>query len=386
MFESFANLVKSLYPDSSTVALHEPVLGEREKSLLSACIDSTFVSTVGPYVEEFENKVADLAGSTYAVATLNGTSALHAALLAVGVEPGSLVITQPLTFVATCNAISYCGAEPLFVDIDPKTLGMSPKSLRNYLENETRYKNGRLCDKRSGKYISAILPVHTFGFPCEMETLVQISGNYDIPVIEDAAESLGSRLGEKHTGTFANAGVFSFNGNKIVTTGGGGIVVTDDAAIAQKIRHITTTAKTADPFHSFHDEIGFNYRMPNLNAALGCAQLERLDHHLKAKRSLANLYRRFFEEYDHVTFIDEPANTHSNYWLNSILFKEPKTLYDFLEYTHSLKIYTRAAWTPMYKLPMFSSCYRHETGETEEICSRLANLPSSASANLKGNV
>ena len=373
--DDFIRFVKELY-NKEEVFLHEPVFSGREKEYLADCIDSTFVSSVGAYVDRLEVEIARYTGSKYAVATVNGTAALHVSLLIVGVKCEDEVITQPVTFVATCNAIKYCGAEPVFVDVDKNTLGMNPESLLAFLKKYTTIKNGALYNRTTGRRIKACLPVHTFGHPCRIDEIVDICSNYGIVVVEDAAEALGSSFKNKHAGTFGRLGVLSFNGNKIITTGGGGAILTDDEFLAQRARHLTKTAKVPHPYEYFHDEVGFNYRMPNINAALGLAQLEQLDRFLKSKRGLAKKYEEFFSTKKGIEFAKEPPMAHSNYWLNAIFLENEMEKKVFLETTNKNKVYTRPVWTLMYKLPMYESCFRVETPESEEIERRVVNLPS----------
>ncbi len=373
--DDFIRFVKELY-NKEEVFLHEPVFSGREKEYLADCIDSTFVSSVGAYVDRLEVEIARYTGSKYAVATVNGTAALHVSLLIVGVKCEDEVITQPVTFVATCNAIKYCGAEPVFVDVDKNTLGMNPESLLAFLKKYTTIKNGALYNRTTGRRIKACLPVHTFGHPCRIDEIVDICSNYGIVVVEDAAEALGSSFKNKHAGTFGRLGVLSFNGNKIITTGGGGAILTDDEFLAQRARHLTKTAKVPHPYEYFHDEVGFNYRMPNINAALGLAQLEQLERFLKSKRCLAKKYEEFFSTRKGIKFAKEPPMAHSNYWLNAIFLENEMEKKVFLETTNKNKVYTRPVWTLMYKLPIYESCFRVETPESEEIERRVVNLPS----------
>ncbi len=373
--DDFIKFVKELY-NKEEVFLHEPVFAGREKEYLADCIDSTFVSSVGAYVDRFETEVARCTGSKYAIATVNGTAALHVSLLIAGVRREDEVITQPVTFVATCNAIKYCGSEPIFVDVDRETFGMSPESLLTFLRKNAVLKNGSVYNKATGKRIRACLPVHVFGHPCRIDEIVDICSNYGIVVVEDSAEALGSFFKNKHAGTFGKLGVLSFNGNKIITTGGGGAILTDDESLAQRARHLTKTAKVPHPYEYFHDEVGFNYRMPNINAALGLAQLEQLDKFLKIKRELAKKYEGFFSTMEGIKFAKEPKVARSNYWLNAVFFKSEQEKIEFLETTNRYKVHTRPVWTLMYKLPMYESCFRVETPESEEIERKVVNLPS----------
>lgn len=376
MFDEIVKFIKKLYK-RDVVPLHAPVFTGNEKKYLLDTIDSTFVSYVGEYVDKFEKKIAEYTGVKYAIATVNGTSALHIALLLADVKQGDEVITQPLTFVATCNAIKYCGAEPVFVDISMETLGMSANSLEYFLKKHVVINiNGQAINKLTKRPIKACVPMHSFGHPCEIDKIVELCNSYNITVIEDAAESLGSFYKEKHTGTFSKIGIISFNGNKIITTGGGGMILTNDENLAKKARHINTTAKVPYPYKYYHDEVGYNYRMPNINAALGFAQLEQLSEFLRIKRYIAEQYKNFFERIDEIKFIKEPLNAKSNYWLNAILFKNKKQREEFLEFSNKNRVKTRPAWTLMYKLPMYKDYFRIETPNAEYIEERLVNLPS----------
>ena len=374
-FEKITKFIKNLYDNKDFVPLHEPVFNGNEKEYLNKCIDSTFVSSVGEYVNLFEKRIAEFTGAAYAVATVNGTSALHISLLISGVKPGDEVITQSVSFVATVNAISYCGATPYFVDIDKNTLSLSPEKLRKFLEENCKVE-GEICiNKKTGKKISACVPMHTFGQPAEMDELLKICSEYNIVVVEDAAESLGSYYGSQHTGTLGKVGIFSFNGNKIITTGGGGMIVTNDEKLAKLAKHLTTTAKLPHKYEYVHDQIGYNYRLPNLNAALGVAQLEQLEDFLENKRNLSKLYSDFFSEIG-IKFIEERKGTKSNYWLNAIILNNREERDRFLEYTNNNGIMTRPLWRPLHLLPMFKDSPREELYETEWLYDRIVNIPS----------
>lgn len=378
----FISLVKSLYPGNQPVNLHEPVfIGNERKYVLNA-IDSTFVSSVGEYVNKFEEMVAKISGSKYAVATVNGTAALHTALIVSGVKKNEIVISQALTFVATCNAINYIGASNVFVDVDFDTLGMSPDSLLTWLENNTIFRidpnsglRSSYC-KRTNQRIAAIVPMHTFGHSCRIDKIVDIAKYYNIPLIEDAAESIGSSFNGKHTGVFGNLGVFSFNGNKTVTAGGGGVIVTDDEKLAKLSKHLTTQAKVPHKWEFFHDRIGYNYRMPNINAALACAQLEQLNFFLRNKRELADIYIGFFKDKDNIEFIAEPEGNVSNYWLCSIRLGNKRERDQFLKVTNENSIMTRPSWTLMTELPMFKNSIHDGLPNSYQIADTLVNLPS----------
>lgn len=373
-FKKIIAFIKSLYK-KDFVPLHEPVFVGNERKYVNRCIESTFVSSIGEFVNKVEEKICEITGSKYAIATVNGTSALHIALMLAGVRKNTEVITQPLTFVATCNAIKYCGAEPVFVDIDSHTLGMSPESLRYFLENFTEKNNGKVFNKITKKQITAIVPMHTFGHPCKIDEIIKIANEYNLPVVEDAAESLGSFYKQKHTGTFGLLGILSFNGNKIVTAGGGGAILTNNENLAKKAKHLTTTAKIPHKWKYYHDELGYNYRMPNINAALLLAQLENLEFFVKQKRKLASIYKEFFKELD-IKFITEPKDAYSNYWLNAILFYTKSERDKFLNLTNENKVQTRPAWTLMYKLPIYKNNFKAETPNAEYIEERLVNIPS----------
>jgi perosamine synthetase len=376
MFEDVINFIQDTYKTKESIPLHEPRFFGNEKKYLNECIDSTFVSSVGKFVDEFEEKIANYTGAKYAIATSNGTSALHISLLLVDVDKNSEVITQPLTFVATCNAISYCGAKPIFVDVDKDTMGLSPSALKYFLENHTRVKKQQCINNKTGKVIKACVPMHTFGHPCRIDEIKDICDHYHINVIEDAAESLGSLYKGKHTGTFGQVGVMSFNGNKIITAGGGGCIVTNDKALAKKAKHLTTTAKVPHKWDFNHDMVGYNYRMPNLNAALLVAQLENLDNFISSKRKLANVYETFFNS-NNYTFVKELMDSKSNYWLNSILLKNKQQRDEFLDETNSSSIMTRPIWTLMNKLSMFKNAQRGDLTNAEWLEQRVVNIPSS---------
>ncbi len=388
-FSSFIEFVRNIYSQPTAfIPLHEPRFRGNEKKYLNECIDSTFVSSVGKFVNRFEEMIAGYTGAKYAVAAVNGTAALHIALLLSGVKRDDEVITQPLTFIATANAISYTGARPVFIDVDKDTMGLSPEKLKTWLlENTERLTpnpkrltpNVELItiNKNTGKRISAIVPMHTFGHPCRIDEIVEIAREYHIPVVEDSAESLGSTYKGKHTGTFSKLGVFSFNGNKTITTGGGGMIVTDDEKLAKLAKHITTTAKVPHPYEYVHDMIGYNYRLTNLAAALGVAQMEQLDNFIEQKRVLAGNYNKFFEGFDNIQFFTEPKNACSNYWLNVVLLKDKRQRGEFLEYTNANGIMTRPVWELMNRLPMFNNCQTDDLSNAEWLADRVVNIPSS---------
>jgi len=376
MFENIITFIQDTYKTKNFIPLHEPKFVGNEKKYLNECIDSTFVSSVGKFVDEFEEKIVSYTGAKYAVATSNGTSALHISLLLANVDQNNEVITQPLTFVATCNAISYCGAQPIFIDVDKDTMGLSPSALKYFLENNTTVKNQQCVNNKTGKVIKACVPMHTFGHPCKIDEIKDICDKYNIFLIEDAAESVGSTYKSRHTGTFGKVGVMSFNGNKIITAGGGGCIVTNDKALAKKAKHLTTTAKVPHKWDFNHDMVGYNYRMPNLNAALLVAQLENLDNFISSKRKLANVYKVFFNSANYI-FVKEPVDSKSNYWLNSILLKNKQQRDKFLEETNSQGVMTRPIWTLMNKLPMFEYAQCGNLTNSEWLEDRIVNIPSS---------
>ena len=367
--------VRDIY-GSDFVPLHRPVFEGNEKQYLIDCIDSAFVSSVGAKVTEFEQQVAAFTGAPFAIATVNGTAALHVALKLTNVQRDDEVITQAVTFIATCNALSYVGAHPVFVDVDRDTLGMSPEALRQFLAQHAQLRNGQTFNKTTGRRLAACVPMHTFGHPCRIQQIMAICDEYDIPVIEDAAESLGSYVGTRHTGTFGKMATLSFNGNKVITTGGGGMIITSDAAIAARAKHITTTSKVPHPYEFVHDEIGYNYRLPNLNAALGCAQMERLPEFLAVKADVARRYAEFFDSLG-VTFVCSPLGATSNYWLNAIVLGSRQERDDFLEYTNTRGIMTRPIWRLMTHLSMFSHCQHDGLANSLWLEDRLVNIPSS---------
>jgi aminotransferase in exopolysaccharide biosynthesis len=374
--QNIVKFIRDLYKDKDFVALHEPVFIGNEKKYLNDCIDSTFVSSVGKYVDTFEKEFAKTIGSKYAIAVVNGTAALHISLILADVTRGDEVITQPLTFIATCNAISYIGAKPVFVDVDLDTMGLSPDSLQSFLEANCEVKEDKCINKTTGKTIKACVPMHTFGHPCKIDEIKHICDKWNIALVEDAAESLGSYYKGKHTGTFGKVGAFSFNGNKIITSGGGGAIVTDDEELAKRAKHLTTTAKVPHPYEYKHDEIGYNYRMPNLNAALLLAQLEQLDNFLKNKRELASLYEEFFKSYSNIRFIKEPQNSKSNYWLHAIELQDSDARDKFLEYTNKNKVMTRPVWKLMNELEMFKDCQCGSLDNAQYLEERVVNIPS----------
>lgn len=376
-FSSIIEFIKGIYPGQDFIALHEPKFRGNEKKYVLDAIDSTFVSSVGAYVNQFEEMMCKITGSSYAIAMVNGTNALHMALLLADVEQNDEVLSQSLTFVATCNAISYIGAKPVFIDIDKDTLGMSPESLSDFLKNSAEIRDdGFAYNKGTGKRIKACVPMHTFGLPCRIDEIMDICREFNIALVEDAAESLGSYYKEKHTGNFGLIGTFSFNGNKTITCGGGGALITNDEIIAKRAKHLTTQAKVPHPWAFVHDEIGYNYRMPNLNAALGCAQLEQLFDFVDNKRQLSKLYADFFNT-SKIHYVNEIQGAKANYWLNAILFSSLNERDQFLKLSNENGVMTRPAWELMHRLSMFSSAEKTDLTNSEWVVDRLINIPSS---------
>jgi perosamine synthetase len=380
--QEFLAVLKSVLGESgsSPIALHEPNIGQRENELVSKCLASGWVSSVGEYISEFEQGLAKFTNSKHAIAVVNGTAALHLALHSVGVKPGDEVLVPTLSFVATANAVSHCGAIPHFVDSDPETLGLDPLALREHLRANASLRGGELHNTSTGRRISAVVPMHTFGHPMQIEALIDVAKEFNLVVVEDAAESIGSYVGSTHTGTFGRCGSLSFNGNKTITTGGGGAILTNDAELAQRIRHLATTAKMPHDYEYIHDAVAFNYRMPNINAALGCAQLSRLDDFLSAKRVLAKKYAEGFSSARSMQFVAEPHGTTSNYWLNTIRLSKPDlSLRDELLVAARASGYMcRPAWNLLHTLPMYESSPRAKLPVAQNLWQSLINIPSSA--------
>lgn len=376
-FNETISFIRQLFHQPEAfIPLHEPRFRGNEKKYLLDTIDSTFVSSVGAYVDRFEEMMQNITGTAKAVATVNGTSALQVALRLAGVKENDEVITQALTFVATANAIAYNGAFPIFIDIDIDTMGLSPKAMSLFLEEFGDKREDGCYNKQSGRRIAACLPMHTFGFPVHLDELVQLCEAWNIPIVEDAAESLGSTYKGEQTGSFGKLGIFSFNGNKTVTCGGGGAIVTNDLELGIKGKHLTTTAKKPHPYEFYHDELGYNFRMPNLNAALACAQLEQLDAMLANKRELASMYSEFFKEKG-IHFRTEMPNTKANYWLMCVELENKAERDLFLKETNANKVMTRPIWQLMYRLPMFKHCQRDQQKNAEFLEERIVNIPSS---------
>jgi perosamine synthetase len=368
--------IQSTFNTEGGIPLHAPVFSGKEREYVLDTLESTFVSSVGAYVDRAEQMMAEISQTNKAVAVVNGTSGLHIALHLVGVKPGEEVITQALTFVATANAIHYAGADPVFLDVDYETMGLSPISVKSFFEDFCEIREKGTFNKKTGKRIGAIMPMHTFGFPVDLDGLISVSQEWNVPLVEDAAESLGSYYKGRHTGSFGEMGVFSFNGNKIVTSGGGGMLVTEDISLGLLGKHLTTTAKVPHPYEYAHDHIGYNYRMPNLNAALLCAQLEQLDVFLENKRQLASAYAAFFAK-QNIQFRQEQENTRANYWLMCVELENLEERNRFLADANAAGVMTRPIWQLMYRLPMFKNCYRDEQKNAEFLEERIVNIPSS---------
>jgi perosamine synthetase len=374
--------LKSVLPaNGGHIALHEPSFGGNEWTYVKECLDTGWVSSVGKFVDRFERQLADYTGVKHAVAVVNGTAALHVCLKLVGVEQGDEVLMPTLTFIATANAINYCGAIPHFVDSDENTLGLDPQKLGLYLDQIAEVRNGACFNKKTGRRIKAIVPMHTFGHPIDLDPLTEICSRYRIELVEDAAESLGSFYKGKHTGNWGRVSALSFNGNKVITTGGGGAILTNDEELGRLAKHLTTTAKVPHKWSFSHDRVGFNYRLPNINAALGCAQLEQLPHFIKNKRKLAEDYCKALAGIEGVSFYTEPDFAKSNYWLNVLLldrsFANQRDA--LLEATNNLGIMTRPAWNLMHEQDMFKSCPKMDNLDSaKDIEQRLINIPSSA--------
>jgi len=376
MYQQLIEFVRDHYQTTAFIPLHAPIFNGQERNYVLETIDSTFVSSVGAFVDRFEQEIATYTSSPKAVATVNGTAALHIALKLAGVENGDLVITQPLTFVATCNAIAYCGAEPVFVDVDRHTLGLSPQAMQAWLEEYAVIDNQGICRHRDSQLIiRACLPMHTFGHPADLDGIIQVCEKWHIALVEDAAESLGSLYKGKHTGTFGLLGTLSFNGNKIITTGGGGMILTNEA-LAKRAKYITTTAKQPHPYEFVHDELGYNYRLPNLNAALGCAQLEQLEAFVTEKRALAQAYADLLT-HSSLQFVVEPEHCRSNYWLNAVICENQEQRDELLKVTNEEGVMSRPIWQLMNQLPMYRRALKGDIPNAEWLVQRVVNFPSS---------
>jgi aminotransferase in exopolysaccharide biosynthesis len=375
MTERLIEFIRDWYSSDEFIPLHAPVFRGQECANINSAIESTYVSSVGSFIQQFEFDMMHYTGSLSAVATVNGTSALHTSLLLGGVTTGNLVITQGLTFVATANAIRYCGAFPIFIDVDLNTLGLSPASMNMWLE-ENAYLDGNFCKtKKNNTPITACVPVHTFGHPADLDGLMKICEHWKITLIEDAAESLGSFYKDKHTGTFGKYGSLSFNGNKVITTGGGGMILSG-LHEGGRARHLTTTAKIPHKYDFLHDQVGYNYRMPNINAAIGCGQIKQINYFLKAKRDLANAYQDLLEGSNY-QFFCEPAGCKSNYWLNTVICENSLERDELLSITNSAGIATRPVWELMNLLPMYKDCMSDNLNNSRWLRDRIVNLPSS---------
>lgn len=380
LVEQVIQAIRSVIPDGNVV-LHEPEFGGNEWRYVKDCLDSGWVSSAGPYVDRLERDLENLLGVRRAVVVVNGTAALHICLLLVGVRRDDEVIIPALTFIATANAVSYCGAVPHFADVNETTLGIDPIRLESHLAAIAEVRDGVIINKATGRRIAAVMPMHTFGHPVEVDAIAGVCARWNLPLIEDAAESLGSMYQGVHMGNFGVVAGLSFNGNKVVTTGGGGAIVTNDERLGALAKHVTTTARLKDdsqPWAFVHDQIGFNYRMPNLNAALGCAQLEQLPRFVEQKRALAEAYAAAFEGIEGVTFVSEPPHARSNYWLNAVRIDDRAQLDAMLDRTNAAGIGTRPAWTLMHRLPMYAASPRMDLAMSERIAATLVNLPSSA--------
>ena len=377
MYEKTINFIKELYGNQEFTPLSVPKFIGNEKKYLNECIDTTFVSSVGQFVDRFENDMAVYTGAKKAVVCVSGTNALHMAMMLVGVECNDEVLTQALTFIATCNAISYIGAHPVFIDVDKKTMGLSPDAIKNWLENNAEIRNGQCYNKNSGRRVKACVPMHTFGHPVRIEEIADICAEYHIELVEDAAESIGSKYKGKHTGLFGKVGALSFNGNKTITTGGGGMLLFMDEELSALAKHLTTQAKVPHRWEFRHDHIGYNYRMPNVNAALGCAQLEHLDEFISDKRATAAAYADFFKNIEDIDFFIEPENCFSNYWLNVVILKDRDAQQSFLQETNDNGVMTRPIWELMNRLPMFEKCEHDNLENTIWFADRVVNIPSS---------
>ena len=371
------DFIKSLYGNQEFTPLSVPAFVGNEKKYLEECIDTTFVSSVGKFVDRFENDMAKYAGCSRAVVCVSGTNALHMSMMLVGVERDDEVLTQALTFIATCNAISYIGAHPVFIDVDKSTMGLSPNAMKEWLVKNSEIRNGQCYNQNTGRRVKACVPMHTIGHPVRIEEIANLCEEYHIELVEDAAESIGSLYKGKHTGTFGKVGAISFNGNKTITTGGGGMMLFNDEELAAHAKHLTTQAKVPHRWEFRHDHIGYNYRMPNINAALGCAQLENLDKFIESKRQLALEYAEYFKNVEDIQFFTEPEDTFSNYWLQTVILKDKDAQQKFLQQTNDNGVMTRPIWELMNRLPMFEHCENDGLKNTIWFADRVVNIPSS---------
>ena len=388
--KNITEFIRTIFQEPNEfIPLHDPRFIGNERKYMMECIDSNFVSSIGEFVGLFEKICAEYTGAKYAVAAMNGTSALHIALQLVGVKREEEVITQALTFIATANAISYTGAKPVFIDVDNDTMGLSPTAVESWLSANVELRvptansqqptanSQQPFNKKTGRRIAACVPMHTFGHPVKIQKLKEVCERFNIPLVEDAAESIGSYYIGQHTGTFGKVGILSFNGNKIITTGGGGMILTDDEELAKTAKHLTTQAKVPHPWQFVHDSIGYNYRLTNINAALGCAQMESLDFLLTLKRTLAEQYKAYFKNTE-FTFFSEPENCKSNYWLNAIITKDKVQRDELLQFTNKNGVMTRPIWELMNRLPMFADCETDDLTNSTWLADRVVNIPSSA--------
>jgi perosamine synthetase len=375
--KDIVSFIQGTFDTKEFIPLHEPRFRGNEKKYLIDTIDSTFVSSVGAYVDKFEEMMQFITTTKKAVAVVNGTAGIQVALRLVGVKPGNEVITQALTFIATANAIAYNGALPVFIDVDLDTMGLSPKAVEAFLQQSAELRSDGCYNKQTGNKIAACLPMHTFGFPVHLDELVHVCEKWGIPIVEDSAESLASEYKGRQTGSFGKLGVFSFNGNKTVTAGGGGAIVTNHIDLGIRAKHLSTTAKRPHPYEFYHDEMGYNYRMPNLNAALACAQLEQLHTLLANKRELAGLYSVFFKTQG-IKFRTELPDTKANYWLMCVELSDKAERDEFLKVTNAGGVMTRPIWQLMYKLPMYANCQKDSQVNAEFLEERIVNIPSSA--------
>lgn len=376
-YSKIIGFIKEIFGNQEFTPLSVPVFAGNEKKYLEECIDTTFVSSVGKFVDRFENDMAEYAGCKKAIVCVSGTNALHMSMMLVGVERDNEVLTQALTFIATCNAISYIGAHPVFIDVDKSTMGLSPDALKEWLVKHAVVKNGQCYNKNTGRRVKACVPMHTFGHPVRIQEIANICEEYYIELVEDAAESIGSLYKGKHTGTFGKVGAISFNGNKTITTGGGGMMLFNDEELAVHAKHLTTQAKVPHRWEFRHDYVGYNYRMPNINAALGCAQLENLDKFIASKRQLALEYAEYFKNVDDIQFFTEPEDTFSNYWLQAVILKDKAAQQEFLQQTNDNGVMTRPIWELMNRLPMFEHCENDGLKNTIWFADRVVNIPSS---------
>lgn len=378
-YKKITDFIHELYREGGDfVPLSVPKFVGNEKQYLNECIDTTFVSSVGKFVDRFEEDMARFTGAKKAVVCVSGTNALHMALMLAGVERNDEVLTQALTFIATCNALAYIGAQPVFIDVDKSTMGLSPDAVREWLVKNAEVRNGECWNKSTGRRVKACVPMHTFGHPVRIGELAAVCNEYHIELVEDAAESIGSLYKGRHTGTFGKVGAVSFNGNKTITTGGGGMLLFQDEELAKYAKHLTTQAKVPHRWEFRHDHIGYNYRMPNINAALGCAQLEYIDKLIASKREVAAAYNEFFKNVDGIDFFVEPENSFSNYWLNAVVLENKEKQIEFLQYTNDNGVMTRPIWELMNRLPMFENCQHDGLANTIWFADRVVNIPSSA--------